>query len=332
MTTWPTAELHVHVEGTLEADLLIELARRNDVRLPSYDPEVLTARYAFADLQSFLDVHYSNLSVLRTERDFYDLASAYLRRAGQAGVRRAEIFFDPQAHLGNGVPFEAVIRGLDAAIAEAHGGGISADLILCFLRDLGPDAAMQTLEAALPFRDAFIGVGLDSAEVGYPPSLFTEVYARAAAEGLHRVAHAGEEGGPDYVWEALDLLKVERVDHGNRALEDPVLVQRLRDERIPITVCPLSNVALRTAPSDLAQHPLPAMLEHGLLVSVNSDDPAYFGGYVDDNYRAIEAALSLGAAQLATLARNSFASTFATDAEKTSWIAEVDAVLANVSG
>jgi adenosine deaminase len=332
MTTWPTAELHVHVEGTLEADLLIELARRNDVRLPSYDPEVLTARYAFGDLQSFLDVHYSNLSVLRTEQDFYDLASAYLRRAGQAGVRRAEIFFDPQTHLGNGVRFEAVIRGLDAAIAEARGGGISADLILCFLRDLGPEAAMQTLEASLPFRDSFIGVGLDSTEIGYPPSLFTEVYARAAAEGLHRVAHAGEEGGPDYVWEALDLLVVERVDHGNRALEDPALVRRLRDERIPLTVCPLSNVALRTAPSDLAQHPLPAMLEHGLLVSVNSDDPAYFGGYVDDNFRAIESALSLSAADLATLARNSFASTFATDAEKTGWIAEVDAVLAHVSG
>ena len=331
MTIWPTGELHVHVEGTLEADLLIELARRNDVRLPSYDPEVLTARYAFADLQSFLDVYYSNLSVLRTEQDFYDLASAYLRRAGQAGVRRAEIFFDPQTHLGNGVPFEAVIGGLDAAIAEARGSGISADLILCFLRDLGADAAMQTLETALPYRNKFIGVGLDSAEVGYPPSLFTEVYARAAAEGLHRVAHAGEEGGPDYVWEALDLLKVERIDHGNRALEDPMLVRRLRDERIPLTVCPLSNVALRTAPSDLAQHPLPAMLAEGLLVSINSDDPAYFGGYVDDNYRAIESALSLDSAQLATLARNSFASTFATDAAKAAWIAEVDAVLANVS-
>ena len=333
MTTWPTAELHIHVEGTLEADLLIELARRNEVRLPSDDPEVLTARYAFADLQSFLDVHYSNLSVLRTEQDFFDLASAYLRRAGRAGVRRAEIFFDPQTHMGNGVPFEAVIRGLDAAIADAtRGTGISADLILCFLRDLGADAAMETLETALPYRDKFIGVGLDSTEIGYPPSLFTEVYARAAAEGLHRVAHAGEEGGPDYVWGALDLLKVERIDHGNRALEDPALVQRLRDERIPLTVCPLSNVALRTAPSDLAQHPLPAMLAAGLLVSVNSDDPAYFGGYVDDNYRAIESALSLSAAELATLARNSFASTFATDAEKARWIGEVDAALAQAAG
>ena len=333
MTTWPTAELHIHVEGTLEADLLIELARRNEVRLPSDDPEVLTARYAFADLQSFLDVHYSNLSVLRTEQDFYDLASAYLRRAGRAGVRRAEIFFDPQTHMGNGVPFEAVIRGLDAAIADAtRGTGISADLILCFLRDLGADAAMETLETALPYRDKFIGVGLDSTEIGYPPSLFTEVYARAAAEGLHRVAHAGEEGGPDYVWGALDLLKVERIDHGNRALEDPALVQRLRDERIPLTVCPLSNVALRTAPSDLAQHPLPAMLAAGLLVSVNSDDPAYFGGYIDDNYRAIESALSLSAAELATLARNSFASTFATDAEKARWIGEVDAALAQAAG
>jgi adenosine deaminase len=333
MTTWPTAELHIHMEGTLEADLLIELARRNDVRIPSYDPEVLTARYAFADLQSFLDVHYSNLSVLRTEQDFYDLASAYLRRADGAGVRRAEIFFDPQTHLGNGVPFEAVIGGFDAAIADAaRSTGISADLILCFLRDLGADAAMETLETALPYRHKFIGVGLDSTEIGYPPSLFTEVYARAAAEGLHRVAHAGEEGGPDYVWGALDLLKVERIDHGNRALEDPALVRRLRDERIPLTVCPLSNVALRTAPSDLAQHPLPVMMAEGLLVSINSDDPAYFGGDVAENYRAIESALSLDAAQLATLARNSFESSFATDAAKAAWIAEVDAVLAKVSG
>ncbi|MBT2498235.1 adenosine deaminase [Agromyces sp. ISL-38] len=333
MTTWPTAELHIHMEGTIEAELLIELARRNDVRLPSYDPEVLTARYDFADLQSFLDVHYSNLAVLRTEQDFHDLASAYLRRAANAGVRRAEIFFDPQTHLGNGVPFEAVIRGFDAAIAEAtRSTGISADLILCFLRDLGADAAMETLEAALPFRDSFIGVGLDSTEVGYPPSLFTEVYARAAAEGLHRVAHAGEEGGPDYVREALDLLKVERIDHGNRALEDAELVRRLRDERIPLTVCPLSNVALRTAPRDLAQHPLRVMIDEGLLVSINSDDPAYFGGDVAENYRAIESALSLDAAQLATLARNSFESAFATDQEKATWIAEVDAELAKVTG
>jgi adenosine deaminase len=321
------------MEGTIEARLLIELARRNDVRLPSYDPDVLTARYAFADLQSFLDVHYSNLSVLRTEQDFHDLASAYLRRAERAGVRRAEIFFDPQTHLSNGVPLEAVIGGFDGAIADAtRSTGISADLILCFLRDLGADAAMETLDAALPFRDSFIGVGLDSTEVGYPPSLFTEVYARAAAEGLHRVAHAGEEGGPEYVREALDLLGVERVDHGNRALEDPELVHRLREERIPLTVCPLSNVALRTAPRDLAEHPLPTMMREGLLVSINSDDPAYFGGDVADNYRAVEKALALDAAQLATLARNSFESAFATDVQKATWIAEVDAELSKVSG
>lgn len=333
MTTWPTAELHLHMEGTIEAGLLIELARRNEVRLPSYDPDVLTARYDFADLQSFLDVHYSNLAVLRTEQDFHDLASAYLRRAAKAGVRRAEIFFDPQTHLGNGVPFEAVIGGFDAAIAEATDStGISADLILCFLRDLGAEAAMETLETALPFRDSFIGIGLDSTEVGYPPSLFTEVYARAAAEGLHRVAHAGEEGGPEYVREALDLLKVGRIDHGNRALEDPELVRRLRDERVPLTVCPLSNVALRTAPADLAQHPLRAMIDAGLLVSINSDDPAYFGGDVAENYRAIETALSLDAAQLATLARNSFESAFATEHEKAGWIAEVDAELAKATG
>jgi adenine deaminase len=333
MTIWPTAELHIHIEGTFEPELVVECARRNRVALPSYDPEVLRARYRFTDLQSFLDIYTENQAVLRTERDFHDLAAAYLARAARGGVRRAEIFFDPQAHLANGVPIEAVFGGFTAAVDEARAStGISADLILCFLRDFGPNAAMQMLEAALPFRDAFIGVGLDSTEVGYPPSLFADVFARAGAEGLHRVAHLGEEGPPEYVWQGLDLLKVERVDHGNRSLEDPALVARLRDERMPLTVCPLSNLALRTAPSDLARHPLPSMLAEGLLVSINSDDPAYFGGYVDDNYRAIESALSLSPAEMATLARNSFTSSFAPDAAKAAWIAEVDAALAAVAG
>lgn len=330
MTTWPTAELHIHIEGTIEAELLVALAKRNGVALPSQDPAVLRARYDhFADLQSFLDVHYANLAVLRTEEDFYDLASGYLRRAAAGGVRHAEFFFDPQTHLGHGVPLAAVMNGLSAARADmAREVGISSEMILCFLRDLGGAAAMETLQAALAFREHFIGVGLDSTEVGYPPSLFTEVYARAAAEGLHRVAHAGEEGGPAYVWEALDLLRVERIDHGNRALEDPVLIERLRETQIPLTVCPLSNVALRTAPPSLADHPLPAMLDEGLLVTISSDDPAYFGGYVDDNFRAIESALGFGPAELASLARNSFRASFADADRVAGWVAEVDVAAA----
>lgn len=329
---WPTAELHIHIEGTIESPLLVDLARRNGLTLPTYDADELTARYVFDDLQSFLDIHYANLAVLRTEQDFYDLGSAYLTRAHAGGVRRAEMFFDPQTHVNNGVPFAAVIGGLSAAVEDARRDlGISADLLLSFLRDLGPAAADEILTTAMPFRDKFIGVALDSTEVGFPPSLFTDVYRRAAAEGLHRVAHAGEEGGPDYVWEALDLLGVERIDHGNRALEDPELVARLREERIPLTVCPLSNVALRTAPADLAMHPLPIMLDEGLYVSVHSDDPAYFGGYVDDNLRAVERALGLGPAQMATLAANSFESSFIGRAEKDAFLTEVRAAASTAS-
>lgn len=328
MPIWPTAELHVHTEGTIEAEFLIRAARRNGITLPSYDPRVLTGRYAFDDLQSFLDVHYANLTVLRTEQDFYELADAYLRRAAAGGTRRAEMFFDPQTHLSNGVPFEAVIGGFGAAVEDARGRGMSADLIMCFLRDRGAEAAEEMLRIAMPYADRFIGVGLDSTEIGYPPALFTQVYEQAAAAGLRRVAHAGEEAGPDYIWEALDLLKVERIDHGNRALEDSDLVRRLRDEQMPMTICPLSNVSLKTAPSDLALHPLPAMMDEGLLVSINSDDPAYFGGYVDDNMRAVEEALSFTPEQMATLARNSFRSAFIAADERDRFIAEVDAVLA----
>jgi adenosine deaminase len=326
---WPTAELHIHIEGTIEAELLVSLARRNGISLPSYDPATLRERYVFDDLQSFLDVHYSNLTVLRTEEDFYDLATGYLKRSAEGGVRRAEIFFDPQTHINNGVPLAAVMAGLGAALTDGEKNfGISTGLILSFLRDLGADAAMETLTAAMPFRDTFFGVALDSTELGYPPSLFTDVYAKAAAEGLHRTAHAGEEGGPDYVWEALDTLGVERIDHGNRALEDPDLVARLRDEQIPLTVCPLSNIALKTAPSDLALHPLATMLDEGLLVTVSSDDPAYFGGYVDDNFRAIESALGLNTDQLATLAENSFTASWLSEQEKDAFRSEVRAYLA----
>jgi adenosine deaminase len=325
----PVAELHIHIEGTLEPELLVEIAERNGTWMPVMDPVQLRAQYRFSDLQSFLDQHYSNLRVLKIEQDFYDLATAYLKRAAAAGVRRAEIFFDPQTHLANGTPLEEVFGGLSAALADgARDYGISADLIPCFLRDLGPEAGDAILRACLPFRDKFIGVGLDSTEVGYPPALFTDVYQLAAAEGLRLVAHAGEEGGPDYVREALDLLGVERVDHGVRSMEDPGLVARLRDERIALTVCPLSNVALKVVDT-LAAHPLPAMLDAGLLACVNSDDPAYFGGYLDDNLAAVQREFGFGDAQMAALAHNSFDACFAPEADKQRWKAEVNSWLAD---
>jgi adenosine deaminase len=324
----PVAELHVHIEGTLEPELLVKLAARNGIPMPTLDVDELRATYRFDSLRSFLDLYYANLAVLKTEADFYDLARAYLARAAAAGVRRAEIFFDPQTHLANGVPLEELFGGLAAALADgARDHGISADLILCFLRDLGPDAAGAVLSACLPFRDMFIGVGLDSVEVGYPPALFTEVYQRAAAEGLRLVAHAGEEGGPEYVREALDELHVERVDHGVRSMEDPELVTRLSAEQIPLTVCPLSNVALQVVGS-LGDHMLPGMLDAGLLATVNSDDPAYFGGYVDDNLAALRGAFGYDDARLAVLARNSFDACFAPEADKQTWKAEVDSWLA----
>ncbi len=324
----PVAELHLHIEGTLEPELLVRLAARNDVALPTSDPHELRARYRFASLQDFLDLYYASLAALKQEQDFYDLARAYLTRAAAAGVRRAEIFFDPQSHLSNNVPLAAVFGGLTAALADgARDHGISADLILCFLRDRGPQQAAQTLSAALPFREEFIGVGLDSTEIGYPPALFTEVYRQAAAEGLRLVAHAGEEGGPDTVFEALDLLHVERVDHGVRSMEDPALIAELRDRQTALTVCPLSNVALRVVDT-LDQHVLPGMLTEGLLACVNSDDPAYFGGYVDDNLAAVRSAFGFDDATLAVLARNSFDACFAPADRKNQWKAEVDAWLA----
>ncbi len=324
----PVAELHIHIEGTLEPELLVSLAALNGTPVPTLDVDELRAQYQFDSLQSFLDVHYANLRVLRTEQDFYDLARAYLARAAAAGVRRAEIFFDPQTHLANGVPLEEIFGGLTAALADgAVDHGISADLILCFLRDLGPAAADAVLRASLPFRDSFIGVGLDSTEVGYPPALFQQVYAMAAAEGLRLVAHAGEEGGPDYVRDSLDLLNVERVDHGVRSMEDPELVARLRDQQVALTVCPLSNVALGVVPA-LDELPLPAMLDAGLLATVNSDDPAYFDGYVDDNLAAVQREFGFDDEQLAGLARNSFDACFAPEADKARWQAEVGSWLA----
>lgn len=319
----PTAELHVHVEGTLEPAAVIAMAARNGVSIPVTDPVELLARYSFSDLQSFLDLHYANLSVLRTGQDFFDLASSYLDQARRCNVRRAEIFFDPQTHVSNGVPLEAVMEGLTAAIRDSERThGVSSDLIMCFLRDRGAEAAAQMLTAILPFRGDIIGVGLDSTEIGYPPELFADVYARAAAEDLHLVAHAGEEGGPETVAAALDVLHVERVDHGIRAMQDPALVQRLRDERVPLTVCPLSNVCLR-AVDTLADHPLPVMLEEGLLVTVNSDDPPYFGGYVDANYAAIREQCDITPGQIETLALNSFDAAFIDDSRRQAWKREV---------
>jgi len=324
----PVAELHVHIEGTLEPELLVQLAERNGTWIATTDADELRARYRFDHLQSFLDLHYANLRVLRIEQDFYDLARAYLARAAAAGVRRAEIFFDPQTHLANGVPLAELFGGLTAALADgAAEHGISADLILCFLRHLGPEAADAMLRASLPFRDSFIGVGLDSTEVGHPPTLFKEVYEMAAAEGLRLVAHAGEEGGPEYVRDSLNLLHVERIDHGVRSMEDPDLVARLRDQQVPLTVCPLSNVALGVVGA-LADHPLPAMLDAGLLATVNSDDPAYFGGYIDDNLAAVRREFGWSDERLAGLARNSFDACFAPDADKQAWKAGVDRWLA----
>jgi adenosine deaminase len=318
----PTAELHVHIEGTLEPELLVQIAARNGVTLPSADPEKLRAEYRFSSLQSFLDLYYRNVAALRTEEDFYQLAAAYLGRAARAGVRRAEIFFDPQQHLSHGVPLQAVFAGLSSALADGQAAhGMSADLIMCFLRDRGPEAAMETLRAALPYRQHFIGIGLDSAEVGYPPELFRAVFTAAAAEGLHRVAHAGEEAGPDYVWQALDVLGAERIDHGIRAMEDPDLIRRLRNDQVPLTVCPMSNVALRACGS-LAEHVLPAMLAEGLKATVNSDDPAYFGGYIDANFAAARA-MGLSEQQIVALARNSFDACFGTQEQRGRWQAEL---------
>lgn len=306
----PTAELHVHIEGTLEPELAVTLATRNRTRLRYADLDELRRAYSFTGLQSFLDLYYELTAVLQRPEDFADLADAYLRRAAAQGVRHAEVFVDPQAHTSRGVPLEVVMDGLGEAFGRAEERhGLSARLIACFLRDRDPAEAEDLLPRLLPYRDLVIGVGLDSAEVGYPPELFERVFAHAAGEGLHRVAHAGEEGPPTYVWSALDRLGVERVDHGNRSLEDPSLVARLAEERVPLTVCPLSNVALRGV-ERMAAHPLRRMLDAGLAATVNSDDPAYFGGYLHDNVTAVTTALGLTGEHRRRLAENSFEASF----------------------
>lgn len=324
----PKAELHLHIEGTLEPELMFEIAARNNVSLRYHDVDALRSAYEFDNLQQFLDIYYEGASVLRTPQDFYDMTLAYLRQAAEDGVRRAEIFFDPQTHTERNIPFDVFMEGIhEATLAGNREFGVSSDLIMCFLRHLPAAAAMDTLEASLPHRDRFIGIGLDSSEVGFPPSLFAEVYARAKAEDLHLVAHAGEEGPPEYVWEALDALGVERIDHGVRSLEDPALVDRLVRDQVPLTVCPLSNVRLGGFPG-LTEHALPQMLELGLNVSINSDDPAYFGGYVGDNYVATQSALDLPGESMVAIARNSLESSFLPQPAKVKLLAELDSYVA----
>ena len=322
--TMPKAELHIHIEGSLEPELIFVLAQRNGVSLPYPSVEALRAAYAFTDLQSFLDIYYAGASVLVTEQDFFDMAWAYLERARADSITRAEIFFDPQTHTERGVPFSTVIGGLARACDEARGAlGVNASLILCFLRHLSEEAALATLEEALPYRDRFIGVGLDSSEVGHPPEKFARVFAKARDLGLRRVAHAGEEGPPAYIRSALDVLHAERIDHGVQSLKDPALVARLKAERIPLTVCPLSNVKLCVF-EDLSRHNLRELLDAGLVAMINSDDPAYFGGYLNRNFVETFAALGLDAGHAYRLARNGFEASFATPEEKAADIAALD--------
>jgi len=311
ITGLPKAELHLHIEGSLEPEQMFAFARRNRIDIPFPSVEALRAAYSFTRLQDFLDIYYQGANVLRTEEDFHDLALAYFARAHADGVVHAEIFFDPQTHTDRGLPFAVAVEGLLAGMkAAAAKYGITSKLILCFLRHLDESAAFATLQSAEPWLDRIAGVGLDSSEVGHPPEKFARVFAAAGAEGLKRVAHAGEEGPPDYVREALDLLHVDRIDHGNRAMEAPDLVTRLAREAMTLTVCPLSNLKLRVV-QDVEQHPIPTMLKHGLRATINSDDPAYFGGYVADNYRAV--ASLLDKEDLVTLARNSFLGSFLPD-------------------
>lgn len=306
----PKAELHIHIEGSLEPEMMVALAQRNGVSLPYADVEAVRAAYRFGNLQDFLDLYYQGMSVLRTEQDFHDLALAYLQRAKAQNVRHCEIFFDPQGHTDRGIAFKTVIDGLWRALKDGERElGVTSALILCFLRHLDEAGAERTLDEALPWRDRFIGVGLDSSEKGNPPSKFQRVFARARSLGFKAVAHAGEEGPADYVRQALDLLKVDRIDHGNHALDDRDLVTRLAREKMALTVCPLSNLRLHGVP-DLKVHPLRQMLQAGLMATVNSDDPAYFGGYVNENYLAVQQALGLSRDEIVTLARNGFEAAF----------------------
>jgi adenine deaminase len=320
----PKAELHIHIEGSLEPELMFELARRNRLKVPYESAADVRKAYQFNNLQSFLNLYYQGVSVLLEERDFYDLTWAYLSKAHAQNVRHSEMFFDPQAHTRRGVPLNAVINGIHQAMLDAEKRlGISSMLIMCFLRDLSEESAMATLEQALPFKDRIIAVGLDSAEVGHPPEKFGRVFDRARAEGLLTVAHAGEEGPPEYIWQALDRLKVSRIDHGDRCLEDPKLTARLAAEGIPLTVCPLSNVKLRIFES-IEKHNLKQLMDHGLCATVNSDDPAYFGGYVTENFLAVKRALGLDRDDICRLARNSFQAAFLRPEQKQIFLDELE--------
>jgi adenosine deaminase len=323
----PKCELHIHIEGSLEPELLFALARRNGVQLKYPSVEALRQAYNFRDLQDFLDLYYQGMSVLVTEQDFYDLAWAYLERARADNVRHVEMFFDPQGHTSRGIAFATVIDGLTRAIADARSKlGVDASLIMCFLRHLDEADAERTLDVALAFKDRIVGVGLDSSEKGNPPSKFKQVFRRARDAGFFLTAHAGEEGPAGYVWEALDVLGVARIDHGIRSLDDPTLVGRLAREQVPLTVCPLSNLRLRVVDA-LAHHPLRRMLDKGLMASVNSDDPAYFGGYVNQNYLAVSQALALSREEIVALVRNGINASLMPAAQKAEVVADVDRIL-----
>ncbi|MEJ1969933.1 MAG: adenosine deaminase [Rhizomicrobium sp.] len=319
----PKAELHMHLEGSLEPELMFALARRNRIDIPFQSAAEVRAAYRFSNLQDFLDIYYQGANVLRTEQDFFDLTDAYLARVAADNARHVEVFFDPQTHTARGLPFGVAADGILTALDSARSRGMTAKLILCFLRHLDEDDAFATLKAAEPYLGRIAGVGLDSSERSHPPSKFANVFRAARERGLKLVAHAGEEGPPAYVYEALDILKVDRLDHGNRSLEDPALVQRLAAERMTLTVCPLSNLKLCVV-NDLRQHPLRTMLARGLRATINSDDPAYFGGYLDDNYNAVATALNLTRNEMIALAKNSFLGSFLSEAEKAMHIAAID--------
>lgn len=320
----PKAELHLHIEGTFEPELMFEIAKRNNKKIPFKSVSDLKHAYDFNNLQEFLDIYYQGAGVLMEERDFYDMTWAYLEKIRSQGVTHAEIFFDPQTHTDRGIAFETVVKGIHRALKDAHDKyKISSKLIMCFLRHLDETAAMKTLESAIKYKDLITAVGLDSSESGNPPSKFQKVFERAKAEGFLTVAHAGEEGPAEYVWEALDLLKVSRVDHGNHSLDDDKLVSELVRRKMPLTVCPLSNLKLKVVKT-LKDHPLRRMMEKGLLVTINSDDPAYFGGYINDNYIAIAKALGLYKEEICKLAKNSFRASFLNEKTKLQMIKKVD--------
>jgi adenosine deaminase len=322
----PKAELHIHIEGTLEPEMMFELAQRNNVQLKFASADEVRKAYDFTDLQSFLDIYYQSCAVLIAEQDFYDLTWAYLERVSTDNVRHVELFFDPQTHTDRGISFETVIKGIHRAAKDALSEfGISVQLIMCFLRHLSAEKCMQTLEESLPFKSMITAVGLDSSEKGNPPEKFTAVFDRAREEGYLTVAHAGEEGPPEYIWQALNLLKVQRIDHGVRCIEDPELMRHLAKEHIPLTVCPLSNLKLRVVQT-LEEHPLKRLLAAGICATVNSDDPAYFGGYIQANYLEIQKALNLTPQQMIALARNSFQASFITPEEKADFLDRIERI------